>query len=136
MAAMSTQATKVILITGGSRGIGRATARLAGARGWSVGVNYIGNRDAATQTVRDVEAAGGKAVALKGDVSVEGDVIAMFDQAVEAFGRLDGLVNNAGIVAPPQQLADMSLERIRRIFDVNTIGPYLCAREAARRLST
>jgi NAD(P)-dependent dehydrogenase (short-subunit alcohol dehydrogenase family) len=127
---------KTILITGGSRGIGRATARLAGTRGWSVGVNYLGNAEAAAQTVRDVEAAGGRAVALRGDVADERDVIGLFEQFERAFGAPDGLVNNAGIVAPPLPLAEITGERLHRMFGVNAIGPYLCAREAVRRMST
>ena len=124
-----------ILITGASRGIGRATAVLAGRRGWSVGVNYVADGMAAEATVAAVTAAGGKAVAMRGDVSVEADVISIYEQA-EQLGPLDGVVVNAGIVAPPLRLADMSVERLRRIFDVNTLGAYLCAREAARRLAT
>ncbi len=127
--------TKTILITGGSRGIGRATAILAGKRGWSVGVNYVGNREAAERTVRDVVAAGGRAVAIAGDVAREADVIAMFNATRDAFGGLDGLVNNAGIVAPSMPFADISIERMRKVFDTNILGAYLCAREAARRLS-
>jgi NAD(P)-dependent dehydrogenase (short-subunit alcohol dehydrogenase family) len=127
--------SKVILITGGSRGIGRAVALLAGARGWAVGVNYAGNKEAAERTVADTRAAGGRAIAIQGDVAREADVIAMFDATVKAFGPLDGLVNNAGIVAPSLPLAEMSLERMKRVFDTNVVGAYLCAREAARRLS-
>lgn len=126
---------KTILITGGSRGIGRAAAIMAGKRGWSVGVNYAGNETAAQETVQAVLAAGGKAIAIKGDVAVEADVIAMFDAVEKAFGRLDGLVNNAGIVAPTADLADMPLERLKRLFDTNILGSVLCAREAARRMS-
>lgn len=126
---------KTILITGGSRGIGRATAILAGARGWSVGVNYVGNAGAAAETVAAVEAAGGRALAIRGDIAVEADVLALFDATQEAFGPLDGLVNNAGIVAPGLPLAEMSAARLRRVFDTNIFGAYLCAREAARRLS-
>ncbi len=126
---------KVVLITGASRGIGRAAARLAGARGWSVGVNYLGREDAAAAAVAEVEATGGRAVAIGGDVAVEADVIAMFDETEKAFGPVDVLVNNAGIVAPVGPLVGMSAERIRRVFDVNVIGSYLCAREAARRMA-
>lgn len=127
--------SRAILITGAGRGIGRASARLAGARGWSVAINYVSNADAAAEAVAEVEAAGGRAVAIRGDVSVEADVIATFDAAERAFGPLDGFVNNAGIVAPSLPLAEMDAQRLRRIFDVNVYGAYLCAREAARRLS-
>ena len=127
--------TKAILITGASRGIGRATARLAGARGWRVGVNFADNTEAAARTVAEVEAAGGRAIAIRGDVSLEADVVAMFDATRDAFGAFDGLVNNAGIVAPALPLAEMGAARLKRIFAVNVYGAYLCAREAARRLS-
>jgi NAD(P)-dependent dehydrogenase (short-subunit alcohol dehydrogenase family) len=128
--------SKVILITGGSRGIGRSAAVLAGARGWSVGVNYTSNAAAADETVAAVKAAGGNALAIQGDVSDEAALIAMFDATETAFGKLDGVVNNAGIVAPGSALADMDIARMKRVFDVNVLGAYLCAREAARRLST
>ena len=125
-----------ILITGGSRGIGRATAILAGKRGWSVGVNYAGNAKAAADTVAAVKAAGGKAIAIQGDVAQETDVVRMFDAVEQAFGKIDGLVNNAGIVGPAGDLADMPMERFRRLFDINILGSTLCAREAIRRMST
>jgi NAD(P)-dependent dehydrogenase (short-subunit alcohol dehydrogenase family) len=128
--------SKVILITGGSRGIGRSAAVLAGARGWSVGVNYTSNAAAADETVAAVKAAGGDALAIQGDVSDEAALIAMFDATEAAFGKLDGVVNNAGIVAPGSALADMDIARMKRVFDVNVLGAYLCAREAARRMST
>ena len=128
--------TKAVLITGGSRGIGRACARLLGARGWFVGVNYARNLAAAQDTVADVERAGGQAIAIAGDVASENDVLAMFDALEQKAGRIDALVNNAGIVAPSSQLADMDLARLKRVFDVNVLGAYLCAREAARRMST
>jgi NAD(P)-dependent dehydrogenase (short-subunit alcohol dehydrogenase family) len=125
----------VVLITGAGRGIGRATAKLLGARGWSVGVNFVQNERAAQETVADVLQAGGNARAIRGDVADEADVVAMFDAVESAFGRLDALVNNAAIVAPSMPLADMSTARLKRMFDVNVLGAYLCAREAARRMS-
>ena len=126
---------KTVLITGASRGIGRATAKLAGAKGWSVGVNFLGDAGAAQRTVAEVEAAGGRAIAIQGDVSSETEVTSMFRTAETALGALDGFVNNAGIVAPSLPLAEMSAERLKRVFDVNVYGAYLCAREAARCLS-
>jgi NAD(P)-dependent dehydrogenase (short-subunit alcohol dehydrogenase family) len=125
---------KTILITGASRGIGRSAAILAGKRGWSVGVNYAGTAEAAEETAEAVRRAGGKAVTIRGDVSVEADVIAMFDKAETELGPLDGVVINAGILGPSMKLADMDMERIRRVFEVNTLGAYMTAREAARRL--
>jgi NAD(P)-dependent dehydrogenase (short-subunit alcohol dehydrogenase family) len=132
---MSPLALKPLLITGGSRGIGRATAILAAAQGWSVGVNYVGDAAAAEATVQAIRSAGGHAIAVSGDVAVEADVIAMFEAVQSAFGPLQGLVVNAGIVAPPSKLADMELARLKRMFDVNVLGAYLCAREGARAMS-
>jgi NAD(P)-dependent dehydrogenase (short-subunit alcohol dehydrogenase family) len=126
---------KTILITGGSRGIGRATALLCAARGWSVAINYIRDRNAAENTAEAVRAAGVRALTLRGDVAIEADVIGMFDAAQSQLGVLDGVVINAGIVAPTLALADMSAERLHRTFEVNVFGAYLCARESARRLS-
>ena len=128
--------SQTILITGGSRGIGRASAILCGERGWSVGVNYAGNEAAANETVRAVEQAGGKAVAVKGDVASEADVLAMFAATTKALGPITGVVNNAGIVAPGMPLTEMSGERLARMFAVNVLGAYLVAREAARVMST
>ena len=127
---------QAILVTGAARGIGRATARLAAARGWSVGVNYLRDERAAHALVEEIARGGGKAVALRGDVADEDDVSAMFDGAVRALGPLRGVVANAGIVAPAARLVDMSVERMRRMFEVNILGVYLTAREAARRLAT
>jgi len=126
--------TKAILITGASRGIGRATALLAGQRGWSVGVNYLSNEAMAKRTVQDVHSAGGRAVAIQGSVTSEQDIIEMFDVSEKSFGKLDGVVVNAGIVAPSMKLVDMSVERLENMLKVNVLGAMLCAREAAKRL--
>ena len=125
---------KTILVTGGSRGIGRATALQVGSFGWSVGVGYRENRAAAESVVAAIETTGGRAVAVQGDVAREAGVLGMFDATEQALGRLDGVVVNAGIVAPHLPLAEMGEERLRRMFDVNVLGAFLCAREAARRL--
>jgi NAD(P)-dependent dehydrogenase (short-subunit alcohol dehydrogenase family) len=128
--------SKTIIVTGGSRGIGAATARLAGKHGWSVGVNYVGNEAAARETAAAVEAAGGKAIAIQGVVASESAVFALFDAAMKAFGRIDGVVNNAGIIVPPpQDLSDMSFERLRRTIEVNVLGALLVAREGVRRMA-
>jgi NAD(P)-dependent dehydrogenase (short-subunit alcohol dehydrogenase family) len=119
---------KVVLITGASRGIGRATAVLAAARGWDVGINYARDSDAAETTARAVRDAGGRACVVAGDVSNEADVVAMFDTVAASLGGVDALVNNAGIVAPSLPLADMPVERLKRMFDTNVLGAYLCAR--------
>jgi len=126
---------RAILVTGASRGIGRATALLACARGWSVGVNYVRDEAAADEVVAAIARAGGKAVALRGDVAAEDDVAAIFDNATRALGPLSGVVVNAGIVAPTSRLVDMSVERMRRVFETNVLGAYITAREAARRMS-
>ncbi|MDB0564829.1 SDR family oxidoreductase [Ralstonia solanacearum] len=128
--------SRVIVITGGSRGIGRATAVLCARRGWSVAIQYRGNRQAADETLGLVEQAGGQALAVQGDVSSEQDVTALFDATQRRFGALHGVVNNAGIVAPAQDVADMSAQRLRTMFETNVLGAFLVAREAARRLST
>ncbi|MGE0008277.1 MAG: SDR family oxidoreductase [Parvibaculaceae bacterium] len=124
-----------ILITGGSRGIGREAAILCAGKGWPVGINYVGNDAAAEETAESVRRAGGRAVLVRGDVADEADVAAMFDATEKALGRLCGVVINAGIVAPALTLAEMSAERLKRVFAVNVLGAYLCARESARRLA-
>ena len=123
-----------ILITGASRGIGAATALLAGSRGWNIGVNYLSNASLAEDLVLKIRASGGQATALQGDMSNEADVLRVFDELEKTFGPLHGVVVNAGITAPIMRLAEMSLERLRNVFDTNVLGAYLCAREAARRL--
>ena len=126
---------RTLLVTGGSRGIGRATALEAAKKGWRVAINYTRDEAAARDVVAAIEAEGGAALALKGDVSVEEDTLAMFKDA-EALGPLGGVVVNAGVVAPTARLVEMSAERMRRVFEINVLGAYLTAREAARRLST
>jgi len=125
----------VMLVTGGGRGIGAATARLAAQRGYSVCVNYLRNRDAAQEVVRAIEKDGGRAKAVAGDVAREADVIRMFDEAA-TLGRLDALVNNAGILERQTRLDDMEAARFERVFATNITGAFLCAREAVRRMST
>ena len=127
--------SKTILVTGASRGIGRACALVAARRGWNIGINYVGNVAAAKATLADVRLAGGQGLIIAGDVAAEADVLAMFAATTKAFGPLHGLVNNAGIVAAGSPLADMDAARLRRMFDVNILGSYFCAREAARCMS-
>jgi NAD(P)-dependent dehydrogenase (short-subunit alcohol dehydrogenase family) len=124
-----------VIITGGSRGIGRATALAAAARGYRVVVGYASNKAAADEVVTAIGARNGKAIAVKCDVASEEDVLALF-KAADGFGRLGALVNNAGIVGPSQRVEDMSAERIRRMMAVNVTGSMLCAREAVKRMST
>ena len=125
-----------LLVTGGGRGIGAATCRLAGERGWDVTVNYQGEAAAAEETAAAVVAAGGRAIAVRADVTDEAEIAALFDRGTGAFGPPGAVVANAGIVAPSARLADMDLARLRRIVDVNLIGALLTAREAARRMAT
>jgi NAD(P)-dependent dehydrogenase (short-subunit alcohol dehydrogenase family) len=127
---------RVVLITGGSRGIGAATARLAAARGYDVCVNYRRNREAADRVVAEIEAAGTRALAVAADVSVEADVVRLFDVCDAAFGRLDAIVNNAGILEIQMRVDEMDAARISRVLATNVVGPFICAREAVRRMST
>ena len=123
----------VMLVTGGSRGIGAATCRLAAEEGWQVVVNYTSNKSAADAVVADVNAVGAQAIAVQGDVANEADVIAMYD-AAEALGPVTAVVNNAGIIGPVGAFADMETDRMRRVFDVNVLGAFLVSREVARRM--
>ncbi len=127
---------KSILITGGSRGIGKATAVLAATRGWNVAITYVRDKGAADETAEKVRHHGAKAIVIQGDVGIEPDVTRIFSSTVESFGRLDGVVINAGIVAPATTLTEMTLERLETMFRTNILGSYLSAREAVRHMKT
>ncbi|MBX3599070.1 MAG: SDR family oxidoreductase [Rubrivivax sp.] len=127
---------RILLVTGGSRGIGAATARLAAARGWDVAINYTRDAAAAEHVAADVRAAGRRALLLQADVADEAQVLAMFARLDAEWGRLAGLVNNAGVVDVAQRVDEMSAARIRRMFEINVFGSLWCAREAVRRMST
>ena len=126
----------VLLITGGSRGIGAATALLAARQGFVVAVNYSANSLAADEVVRQIRATGGTAITVQADVAVEAQVMAMFEKVDAKLGRLSALVNNAGVVDMASRVDEMSVERIRRMFDINVLGSFICAREAIQRMST
>jgi NAD(P)-dependent dehydrogenase (short-subunit alcohol dehydrogenase family) len=126
----------VLLVTGASRGIGAATAVLAAQRGWRVAVNYSTNRAAADSVVKEIEQAGGEALAIQADVGDEAQIMAMFQRIDSHWGRLDGLVNNAGVVDAQSRVDEMTVPRLERMFRLNVIGSFVCAREAVRRMST
>jgi NAD(P)-dependent dehydrogenase (short-subunit alcohol dehydrogenase family) len=126
----------VAIITGGSRGIGAASARLLAGAGYDICVNYAGDEAAARQVADDVEKAGRKALPYRADVGDEAAVQEMFKAVDKEFGRLTALINNAGIVDLPQPLAEMTAERLKAMFDTNILGSFLCAREAILRMST
>ncbi len=128
--------SEILLVTGGSRGIGAATALLAARKGYAVAVNYARDAAAADRVVRAIREAGGTALAVQGDVADEQQVLRVFREVDEKLGRLTALVNNAGIVDRPARVDEMSLERLKRMFDINVIGSFLCAREAVQRMST
>ncbi len=126
---------RVVVITGGSRGIGRATALAAASRGYRVCIGYASNETAAREVVGKIEAGNGKAIAVRCDVGSEADILALF-KAADAFGPLGVLVNNAGVVDVSTRVEDMSAARIQRMMTVNVTGSILCAREAVKRMST
>ncbi|MFY3135190.1 SDR family oxidoreductase [Achromobacter xylosoxidans] len=125
----------VILITGGSRGVGAATARLAAAQGYDVAISYVANEAAAQAVVADVQALGRRALAVRADSADPDQIAGQFNAIDREFGRLDVLVNNAAIIARQSRLEDLTFERMQRIFAVNSLGPMLCAQQAARRMS-
>ena len=126
----------ILLVTGGSRGIGAATARLGAARGYDVCINFRSNKEAASRVVTDVEAAGRRAIAVAADVAVEADVVRLFEACDRGLGRVDALVNNAAILERQMRLDAMDAARLTRVLTTNVIGPFLCAREAVKRMST
>ncbi|MEM8878916.1 MAG: SDR family oxidoreductase [Pseudomonadota bacterium] len=125
----------IAVITGGSRGIGAATAKLAAEAGWQVCVNYAASKSAAHEVVRDIEADGGRAFVVRGDVANEAEVVALFETAAKR-GPITAVVNNAGILAAKTKLADMDADRIAKIMAVNVTGALIVAREAVRHMST
>ncbi len=127
---------QVLLVTGGGRGIGAATALLAARRGYAVAVNYANNSLAADDVVRTIRAGGGRAIAVQADVGDESQVLAMFGKIDAKLGRLTALVNNAGVVDMQARVDAMSVARLERMFRINVIGSFVCAREAVRRMST
>jgi NAD(P)-dependent dehydrogenase (short-subunit alcohol dehydrogenase family) len=131
---MTTVATRVLLVTGGSRGIGAACCRRAASQGWDVAVNYTRDAAAAERVAADVRARGRRAITVAADVADEAQVLAMYRRIDAELGPLDGLVNNAGVVDQPQRVQDMGVARLRRMFDTNILGSFLCAREAIRRM--
>ena len=128
--------TQVVLITGGSRGIGAATALQAARAGYAVAVNYSTNALAAETVVRQIRDSGGSAITVQADVADESQVLAMFEQVDAQLGRLSALVNNAGVVDQQSRVDGMSVARLKRMFDINVIGTMVCTREAVKRMST
>lgn len=127
---------KVVLITGGSRGIGAATALQAAAKGWDVVLSFKSEHAAANEVVSNIQRLGRRAAAVQADVGSEEQILRMFSAVDEQFGRLDALVINAGVIDKAQTVAEFSLQRLERMFRINTIGAFLCAREAVLRMST
>ncbi|MGE5216532.1 MAG: SDR family oxidoreductase [Chloroflexota bacterium] len=127
---------RILMVTGAGRGIGAATARLAGQRGYAVCVNYRDNRAAADSVAKLIVEAGGAAIAVKADVSIESEVVELFRAVDDSLGPVTGLVNNAGIAECQTRVENMDAARLNRVFAVNVTGSFLCAREAVRRMST
>ena len=128
--------THITIVTGGSRGIGAATAKLLGREGHTVCVNYVSDEDAANAVVADIENVGGRAIAVQADTANETDVVRMFETVDKELGTLTGLVNNAGINGRRSRVDDLSADEIRKLLDINVTGCIVCAREAVKRMST
>jgi len=128
--------SKILLITGASRGIGAATARIAATQGYQICVNYRSNEHAANEIVQQINNEGGKAIAIQADIALESEVLRLFRTLDNEFGPLTALVNNAAILEQQMRVEDMSVARLERLFATNVIGSVLCAREAVKRMST
>lgn len=126
---------QVLLVTGGGRGIGAATAILAAERGYAVGVNYRGNHQAAAKVVAQIERGGGRAVALQADIGREDEVLRLFERLDDELGTITALVNNAGVVEKQTRIEGIGEDRLERMFRTNVFGSFLCAREAVKRMS-
>jgi len=131
-----TKVARVALVTGGSRGIGAATAQQLAAAGYSVCINYLHNHEAAQQVVQEIAAQGGTAIAIQADVASETEVVRLFNEIDARLGKLDALVNNAGILMQQCRLEDLTAERINRLLSTNVTSYFLCCREAVKRMST
>jgi NAD(P)-dependent dehydrogenase (short-subunit alcohol dehydrogenase family) len=127
---------KTILVTGGSRGIGAATAVLAGKRGYNVCVNFLKNETVANNIVNKIREQGGKAIAYQANVSIEEDVIQMFKKIDEDFGKIDALVNNVGVLEKQSRVEDMDWQRLQKTLNYNVISSFLCCKEAIKRMSS
>lgn len=126
----------VMVVTGGGRGIGAATARLAARRGYAVCVNYLRSRESADAIVNEIRHDGGRAIAVRANVGEEGEVVRLFEAVDAGLGRVTALVNNAGILERQRRLEDLDAARLERVLATNVVGSFLCAREAVRRMST
>jgi NAD(P)-dependent dehydrogenase (short-subunit alcohol dehydrogenase family) len=126
---------RVVIVTGASRGIGAAIARLAAREGAAVAVNYVRGEEEARQVVADIAKAGGKAIAVQGDVAVEADILRLFETTDKELGTVEGLVNNAGVTGGMSKVIDVKAEQIEQVLTANVTGSFLCAREAMRRMA-
>jgi len=126
---------RVVIVTGASRGIGAAIARLAARAGAAVAVNWASSEDSARAVVADIEATGGKALAIQGDIAREADILRLFETAEQQLGPIEGLVNNAGITGGMSKVIDVTAGQIEQVFAANVTGSFLCAREAMRRMA-
>jgi NAD(P)-dependent dehydrogenase (short-subunit alcohol dehydrogenase family) len=133
---MQDMTARVLLVTGGGRGIGAAVCRKAAAAGWAVMINYVANDEAASALADEIRAAGGRAETIKADAGTEAGIDSMFAEIDRLYGRVDGFVNNAGVVDYPSRVADYSWARLERMFRINSIGPVYAASQAVRRMST